>query len=176
VINLISLIDIIDTMQGLLGFQHVQTNFTTLETEVNSHGTQINALAPLVGLGGVKESGSNANGYYVKYEDGTMICTGWIKLEYASVAKLTKTWTFPALFAAGNVNSVIGNPSFKNKAGADNYLIGGAQGAITILNSSILLMGSFDATLANIELYVASGLVTGDFIWCSIVAIGRWKA
>lgn len=33
-------------------------------------------LYPLVGLGGVVDSGSNSNGSYVKYADGTMECWG----------------------------------------------------------------------------------------------------
>lgn len=33
-------------------------------------------LYPLVGLGGIVDSGSNSNGSYVKYADGTMECWG----------------------------------------------------------------------------------------------------
>jgi hypothetical protein len=53
-----------------------------------------------VPTGAIIERGSNANGEYVKYADGTMIC--FVSLSYATAALVTQdeVYTFPATFAA----------------------------------------------------------------------------
>lgn len=56
-------------------------------------------LYPLVGLGGVVDSGSNSNGSYVKYAEGTMECR--VRLDpglVASQGALAFGWTFPLAF------------------------------------------------------------------------------
>jgi hypothetical protein len=50
------------------------TDKTNLVNAVNETKAQINDLDALVGLGGVVESGSNVNGEYIRFEDGTQIC------------------------------------------------------------------------------------------------------
>lgn len=41
----------------------------------------------------ITESGNNANGYYIKFDDGTLIC--WHSLEFTGGSGI---WTFPASF------------------------------------------------------------------------------
>lgn len=78
-------------------------------------------------LGGdnVVESGSNANGSYTKFADGTMICTA--SLEMAILAASTgagTTWTYPTVFfeapsvavTAAVSSGSAGNPSYINMA------------------------------------------------------------
>lgn len=63
-----------------------------------------------VPTGHILETATNANGTYVKYADGTMIC--WhretvtnqaISTAYSSLFLGTRTWTFPATFIADPV-------------------------------------------------------------------------
>lgn len=52
------------------------------------------------------ESGSNANGSYTKYADGTMLCRHAQTVSYATAAACTGTWTFPQTFSAAPKISV----------------------------------------------------------------------
>lgn len=55
-----------------------------------------------VPTGAILERGNNANGEYVKYADGTLICTASRALVYTgSSAMLQDTWTLPVPHAAG---------------------------------------------------------------------------
>lgn len=49
-----------------------------------------------VPTGAVVERGSNANGAYVRFADGTQIC--WVGSSFTGVAQVT--WTFPASFVS----------------------------------------------------------------------------
>jgi hypothetical protein len=52
-----------------------------------------------VPTGAIIERGSNANGEYVKYADGTLICTGQIIAPSGTGTGVkNQTWTFPATF------------------------------------------------------------------------------
>lgn len=53
-----------------------------------------------VPTGAIIERGSNANGSYVRYADGTQICTALVTLVYLTTAVAAATWTFPAAFSA----------------------------------------------------------------------------
>lgn len=56
-------------------------------------------LYTLVGVGGIVDSGSNSNGSYVKYAEGTMECR--VRLDpglVASQGALAFVWTFPLAF------------------------------------------------------------------------------
>lgn len=52
--------------------------------------------------GAVIERGSNANGEYVKFADGTLICTQTATLAFSTADLLTYTWTFPAAAVVGS--------------------------------------------------------------------------
>lgn len=55
-----------------------------------------------VPTGAIIERGANANGEFVKFADGTLICVGSRSLVYTgSSAQLQDTWTLPAPHAAG---------------------------------------------------------------------------
>jgi hypothetical protein len=71
-----------------------------------------------VPTGAVVERGSNANGEYVKFADGTLICTNTSvgSLDAATAvgslftAATPLTWTFPAAFATGTLPVVVAVP------------------------------------------------------------------
>lgn len=52
--------------------------------------------------GAVIERGSNANGEYVRFADGTQICTN----RFTTSGTSTDVWTYPAAFAAGKADSL----------------------------------------------------------------------
>lgn len=59
------------------------------------------ASLPIVGTAGsaIIESGSNANGRYIKWADGTMICTGQVLVSFTgSDSYKIVSATFPAVF------------------------------------------------------------------------------
>lgn len=53
-----------------------------------------------VPTGAIIQRGSNANGTFVRFADGTQICTATLTMTYASATILTRVWTFPATFIA----------------------------------------------------------------------------
>ena len=65
------------------------------------HEMIIGAVSQSAGLptGALMERGSNGNGEYVRYADGTLICTRTL----TASASAAVTWTFPAAFSAAPV-------------------------------------------------------------------------
>ena len=51
-----------------------------IETATSTNTMTVGTLKDLLGIerGGIVESGNNANGYYIKFEDGTLMCWGTI--------------------------------------------------------------------------------------------------
>ncbi len=49
-----------------------------IETATSTNKMTVGTLKDLLGIerGGIVESGSNVNGYYIKFEDGTLMCWG----------------------------------------------------------------------------------------------------
>jgi hypothetical protein len=66
------------------------TDILIVETATTTGKMTVSKLNELLGiqlnipLGGVVESGSNGNGSYIKFADGTMICSGTISTSIAS--------------------------------------------------------------------------------------------
>lgn len=67
--------------------------------------------------GALVERGSNANGEYVRFADGTQICTyttgaiGATTVSGNSWISSASTWTYPAAFVAGSEPVVTGSPN-----------------------------------------------------------------
>jgi len=104
-------------------------------------------------------SGSNSNGNYIKFPDGTLICYGHESCTVANTNGITVT--FPTSFidtgAAGRANyTFIGNVV----SGIDHP---------TVYADNIYL------TSTNVWLSNAGSSVTGNNIVFTWVAIGRWK-
>jgi hypothetical protein len=68
--------------------------FEQLFSSTVTNEADIATLTLLVGLGGITESGSNANGYWVKFIDGTMECRHGLYIAAAG----SSVWTFPKPF------------------------------------------------------------------------------
>ena len=137
-------------------------------TGLKISGSQAYARANILGsvsqsagvpTGGIIERGSNANGEYVRFTDGTQICT--FAQSAASEAISTafmggfrsalQSWSFPAVFSAQPVVTVV--PTLST-----------AFGAVT----TAISMSSYNFA------YTAVATQTAAARSASLVAVGRW--
>lgn len=111
----------------------------------------------------IHEMGENANGSYIKYVDGTMMC--WLSVSpttvsltsaYGSFYTGTYTWTFPSTF--------VGSPSVQCSA----FRWGTSAGFGTIAGAP----STTSVTLRGLDIAVRN---TGTATYISAFAIGRWK-
>ena len=119
--------------------------------------------------GAIIERGSNANGEYVKYADGTMICTADIPNQSGlwSAGTWFKTsnfhlnangWTYPHFFSSVPIVHIT---SLNDNGGSGNI-----EGILTQLYSTNNTKAVFDGkATANII----------RLVYIKTVAIGRWK-
>lgn len=119
----------------------------------------------------IKESGSNENGRYIRFDDGTQMC--WRRANIGSIMAVGEgtfnnlyrtnhyTWTFPKEFAVSPsvfITIVFGSTF----TGVSRALVGAYQNTTT-------------TQAINIQVYrVSGGTQDGDVI-IDIQAIGRWK-
>jgi hypothetical protein len=134
----------------------------TLPASGGSLFTQGNILGTVsqssgVPTGAIIESGSNANGNYVKYADGTMICldtkaTSAPNVAFGSIFQSNDlTWTFPAAFINDEYGQAI-NPTGSN----------------TIWGTAI----ATSSTVMNFKIWRATTSATTYGV--SLLAVGRW--
>lgn len=115
------------------------------------------------------ESGSNANGSYIKHADGTMIC--WHELETTAgntasgnvfVSNAGITWTFPIEFyAKPELNAF---PARMSVSGANCMCCSRTTGGDYTKTSATNIFVWYDVSNANVKTII------------SLTAIGRWKA
>lgn len=112
-------------------------------------------------INGVVESGSNANGSYIKFTDGTMICTGTgqcpANVGYAEI-------TFANNFIDNNYIMIANH---KYQSGSD---YGGSRQLRNITNPQ-----TNTANTAYIYSYQYDGSIANYIRNVQYVAIGRWK-
>ena len=133
-------------------------------------GNLLGAVSQSAGIpsGGVIERGSNANGEYVRFADGTQICQqSAATFSYADADHLAFTWTYPAAFVTGSV------PIRQVAVSNSNADLTG----ITIQQIGGLRLGAGVISAAH-RLYRAQGaasFASGNQIAnCGLMAIGRW--
>jgi len=128
---------------------------------VNEHSTSETDVYSCNYVNGIIESGSNANGKYIKYIDGTMICYGTkhynsvsISNTYQSVMKwYNDNISFPQTF--------IGRPIVNGNVNVDGDLIYFNTHSITTTTFSYFISSEKSGTFTNVDV---------DYI-----AIGKWK-
>jgi len=112
----------------------------------------------------VTASGSNANGYYVKYADGTMVCTKTIALGSVAV-----TNAYGALYMSGN--QTLGDWAVKF------YAVPIAT--VNVFSANLpLFFGKYTYQTKTVApviriLHISSATIT---VTADVIAIGRWKA
>jgi len=119
--------------------------------------------------GAVIESGSNANGDYVRFADGTQMCIRNLDLTFQNATKLTETWTYPAPFQNADtlyLSGMINISSFnQNVTGPD------------IASVLDVRFGTITATSALAQMFRLTGAPdfnAVDLCSCRLLAIGRW--
>ena len=110
----------------------------------------VDTLGNVVAGGDIVSSGSNSNGYYIQFADGTMIC----RKTYGATANGT-TITFPIAFISAP--EYVGAGDIPPSSGAYNFI---AAGTITTSNFMVVAHNGI------------GGSISEPFSFC---AIGRWK-
>ena len=110
----------------------------------------------------ISESGSNANGYYIRYGDGTQIC--WLTREVAAeltAGEHTRTWTFPMPFSNINYHC--------------SYQLGvaNANDAGKVQGQSVTRRAS--RTNESVSYRLVLSAVLGSSASDELFAMGRWK-
>ena len=108
------------------------------------------------------ESGSNANGAYVKYADGTMVCSFNHTTEMlassatGSVFRSSRlTWTYPVAFIS------VPDVAISTYSSSNGFIWAGTA-------------TENDTTASSVGAYLFASAVTGTG-YLSFMAIGRWK-
>jgi len=117
-----------------------------------------------VATGALFESGSNANGTYSKFADGTLICTvQGFELDYLDSATIRNDWTFPHSFIDTNRVTMFGiTRSAGNVASPTNY------------RSGIPTDDTDSASFARLVLSSSGTYTDNGPLTVSAMAIGRW--
>ena len=123
---------------------------------VSATGTYPN----LVPTGAIIERGSNANGEYTKFADGTLICTYQNQSWTTAVGYNTYQWTFPTAFSDASYTAGM-EKGFQSPS---------ADG------SKITLLGANRSTHTNTKVTFewSQSAALSYSLRLSIVAIGRW--
>lgn len=122
-----------------------------------------------VPTGAVIERGSNADGTFVRFADGTQICNHPLVLDYLNTTKMTATWTFPAAFAAASdlhLSGMINISSFNSNVTGP-----------AIADVLDIRFGTVTATSALAQMFRITGTTNfapADSCECRLMAVGRW--
>jgi hypothetical protein len=114
-----------------------------------------------VPTGAIIERGSNANGEYVRYADGTQECwSPQIRLGYVNANSCDFTWTFPASFVSTSYGHSINGEGFAGLA------VSKRQG--------LFELASRTTTSAIARLSGTGSFTSGDYVDAKARVIGRW--
>ena len=141
-------------------------NATTLQQGGSQAYVRSNILGTVSQSGGVPtgaiiERDSNANGEYVKYADGTMICWLYkvvtdqaINNAYGSIFQATRTWNYPVAFPD--------TPSVS--CGLGKWGTGASWSGVSSIDNENALLRFWDI----------SSRASGTGMGIAAIAIGRW--
>ena len=123
---------------------------------------------PQVGGDPIVESGSNADGEFTRWADGTQICTHTVTLNsVVTTSIIIATWTFPVLFSSNSYSiSHLPHQGVTADASGVNTARRGMAFHIDFVNASVSLRNG----CVSGDTYSS-----GDFIVTKASAIGRWK-
>ncbi|GAB5433921.1 MAG: pyocin knob domain-containing protein [Epibacterium sp.] len=132
--------------------------------------TQTSILGTVAQSGGIPtgaliERGSNANGHYARFADGTQICHDRRSVSYATAQAMTATWIYPAPFSV--------NPQVSIAIDEDN-LTNNATPSIYEVLSYFDSIGTSSVRLALGRISGMTSFSSGDTAGVDALAIGRW--
>ena len=135
------------------------TGITTTNGDVYAEGNILGTVSQTAGVptGSILEKGSDANGEYVRYADGTQICWNYAAGNLAANdatgslfrTAATTTWTFPVAFIAAPV--VTGST-----------------------DTSVRWVSVGTATTTNAVFRHYAAITSATTIGTTLMAIGRW--
>ena len=137
--------------------------------EYYSTATLVGAVAQSGGVptGSVIERGSNANGDYVRFADGTQICTHAVPVSHNHATNLSGFWAFPAAFSQiPGYSAAIDRTSFVQGVSSAGI------GDIGTLDAGAL--GSTSVMVRVNSINGNTGFLSGDTAFVLATAIGRW--
>ncbi len=136
-----------------------------MTVQINGSGpvpgvTQVTqTLMPLVGGSPIVESGSNANGVYIKFADGTLICKGNYVVNAVANTSVAKVVTFANTFVGGwETTSMV-------------------QGVFSVSDTyacQCTLFSTTDISATTVTCQVTCSVT--QVISVQYIAVGRWKA
>lgn len=160
-----------DKRKGYVGFGSTNSNHLIIANEHTSDaGVRFNADRVLVGWDDVVGEGTNSNGRWVRFYDGTQICytENFSVNGYVDNNVLRSRWTFPISFRS-DTGQQNGRPAIfvtKNEYTGSGVLRGSSEGAVVFDHGS------------SADVYVmvnGGGMVSGWAQGVRVMAIGRWK-
>ena len=123
---------------------------------------------PQVGGDPIVESGSNTDGEWTRWADGTQIVKNSSLLcTFSSVHTLTNSWTYPASF---NTRPVCVHTLIDSRDGVGNFTVN----ETTIDNISAMLR-SISEFSAKVRISGNGQFSSGDTYYANVTATGRWK-
>lgn len=164
----VRLVDVSTTAEAISGAPDV------LLTAAGGHsairGLSVGTVSQSGGVptGAIIESGSNANGRYVKYADGTMICyrsdsiasivnTTSYTIQGVTVYRNEFSWTFPSAFSSTTLLSVVSSVrQSTNDSFVSSFPSGISTSAVNLMCTSLYSWVSYAR------------------VYISAIAIGRW--
>ena len=118
----------------------------------------------------VSQSGSNSNGDWIQWPDGTMMCNSKIVVNFVDSTVLSGTWVFPKAFV-GNV------PYIQATVIDDAADTGTSVGNLSDAGPKTSGNGSAPITLSSVQIGVTtwSGFSSSGFAEVFVQAIGKWQ-
>lgn len=147
--------------------QQLQIDLSAIATSFNERvrKDEIVGVLSAAGNGRIVESGTNANGYFVKFADGTMICaTSSLVMPATAINTGNQVvWNFPAVFS--NLMGVFVTP-------VGQYNGGGGQQDTGAMVANGLYMTRSASNVILISHAYRYAISTG--VSLQALAIGRW--
>jgi hypothetical protein len=155
-------------------------NATTLQQGGSQAYVRNNILGTVsqtdgVPTGPIIERGSNANGRWTKFADGTMVCVrNILTLTYSSTASMVVDWTLPATFIGTDYSFATSFRPSTDAGGSSTWADTATPGAGSL---GAIAHGNKTTTAVAIRAYrdpSGSNFASGDTLYVSATAIGRW--
>ena len=146
----------------------INTQLAATDQTVTDNKTEVTTHLAESAAKHITESGSNANGEYIKFDDGTMIChTRGFRMNYFASNRLSDSYTFPATFIA--IPSVL--------VSLDSTTTTTSVAATDIGSFQVFGLSTTSAQYIHMWLNtgVANTYIAGDYIDVAVVIVGRWK-
>lgn len=124
------------------------------------------SFMPKVNGAFVVESGSNSDGEWTRWADGTQVCSRDGPLDYYSTGICTHSWDYPAAFSEiAGVQLTPDSDQASNPQQAYMWAVRTGRSGISIINRVNLIAHMIDG----------SPMASGFYLWSHALAYGQWK-